>query len=214
MADAPDQREDRRTDEAAEPEAPSSGGPILTGTDRHPPAPALARVREEDLEPHDGLRYIAKLFKTLALFLLIMLAFELFLGFRQEGTAAFGTLIIEAIRVIVIAGVLWGLGDIAVILIESNHDLRATRILVGRVGSRLDRLVEGRPGGLNEPTAGNIAQGRTAPGEPPVDRTDRGTAQAERTHTAGSRAARSERGDGDGDGRAERSRARGGNTDG
>lgn len=157
MADEPDQREDRRNGGAAEAEAEAAttGGPILTAPDRHPPAPPLARVRGEDLEPHEGLRYIAKLFKTLALFLLVMLAFELFLGLRQEGTAAIGTLIIEAIRVIVIAGVLWGLGDIAVILIESNHDLRATRILVGRIGSRLDGLVEGRAQGPNGPSGGD-----------------------------------------------------------
>jgi hypothetical protein len=104
--------------------------------------PRVAQVREEDLEPHAGLRYIARLFKVLALLLLFMLIAEIAIGFRQEGTAAIGTLLIEATRLIVFAGFLWGAGDIALMLIESNHDLRATRILLGRMGARLERLVE------------------------------------------------------------------------
>jgi hypothetical protein len=104
--------------------------------------PRVGRVREEDLEPHAGLRYIAKLFKVLALLLVVMLIAEVIIGLQQEGTAALGTLLIEATRLIVFAGFLWGAGDIATLLIESNHDLRATRILLGRLGSRVDRLVE------------------------------------------------------------------------
>jgi hypothetical protein len=105
-------------------------------------APRVARVREEDLEPHAGLRYIARLFKVLALLLVVMLIAEVIIGLQQEGTAALGTLLIEATRLIVFAGFLWGAGDIAMMLIESNHDLRATRILVGRLNSRVERLVE------------------------------------------------------------------------
>lgn len=105
-------------------------------------APGVARVREDDLEPHEGLRYVARLFKVLALLLLLMLVAEAVLGLRQEGTAAIGTLLIEATRLIVFAGFLWGAGDIALMMIESNHDLRATRILLGRLGARVERLVE------------------------------------------------------------------------
>jgi hypothetical protein len=109
-----------------------------------PDAPRVAQVRDEDLEPHAGLRYIARLFKVLALLLLFMLVAEIIIGFRQDGTAALGTLLIEATRLVVFAGFLWAAGDMALMLIEANHDLRATRILVGRLGARIERLLEQR----------------------------------------------------------------------
>lgn len=96
-----------------------------------------ARVREEDLEPHAGLRYVARLFKVLAILLVLLLIAEVIIGFTQEGGAAIGTLLIEATRLIVFAGFLWGVADMALMFIESNHDLRATRILVGRINAEI-----------------------------------------------------------------------------
>jgi hypothetical protein len=105
-------------------------------------APPLARVRDDDLEPHEGLRYIAKLFKALALLLIFMLIAEVVIGLQQDGVPALGTLLIEATRLIVFAGFLWAAGDLAVLLIESNHDLRASRILLGRLNGRIERLAD------------------------------------------------------------------------
>lgn len=107
-----------------------------------PQITGAARVRDEDLEPHEGLRYIAKLFKALAVLLIIMLTAEIIIGVQQDGPAALATLLIEATRIVVFAGLLWGAGDLAVIMIESNHDLRATRILVGRLAYRVQRLID------------------------------------------------------------------------
>jgi len=107
-----------------------------------PVPPPAARVREEDLEPHEGLRYIAKLFKALALLLIFMLIAEVVIGLQQEGLTSIGALLIEATRLIVFAGFLWAAGDLAVMLVESNHDLRATRILLGRLSSQVDQLVD------------------------------------------------------------------------
>ena len=107
-----------------------------------PKITGAARVRDEDLEPHEGLRYIAKLFKALAVLLVIMLIAEIIIGIQQDGPAALATLLIEATRIVVFAGLLWGAGDLAVIMIESNHDLRATRILVGRLAYRVQRLID------------------------------------------------------------------------
>lgn len=107
--------------------------------------PPEARVRDEDLEPHAGLRYVARLFKVLAILLGIMLIAEIFIGLTQQGAQSIGTLLVEATRTIVFAGLLWGIGDIALMLIESNHDLRATRILVGRVNQHLSE--RDKPGG-------------------------------------------------------------------
>ena len=75
-------------------------------------------VREEDLEPYVALRYIARLFKILAVLILVML-----LG--------------EATRLLVMAGLLWAAGDIAVLLVDAGHDVRVTRILLGRIHARL-----------------------------------------------------------------------------
>jgi hypothetical protein len=123
-----------RTEELSRPERRT--------VEREADAPPVAQVRDEDLEPHAGLRYVARLFKILAMLLLVMLIAEVIIGLQQEGTAAIGTLLIEATRLIVFAGFLWGAGDMALMLIESNHDLRATRILLGRMNGKLERLVE------------------------------------------------------------------------
>lgn len=104
--------------------------------------PAAMQVREEDLEPHAGLRYIARLFKVLAILLLLLLIAEIVLGLVTQGREAVPTLLVEATRLIVFAGLLWGAGDMALMLIESNHDLRATRILVGRLNGRVTNLSE------------------------------------------------------------------------
>lgn len=105
-------------------------------------APVEATVRDEDLEPHEGLRYVARLFKVLAVLLLLMLVFEVVIGLVQRGGEAVATLVVEATRLIVFAGFLWGAGDIALMLIESNHDLRATRILIGRLNVKMKRLTD------------------------------------------------------------------------
>ena len=104
--------------------------------------PVEGRVRDEDLEPHEGLRYIARLFKVLAILLILMLIFEVVIGLVQQGTEAIPTLVVETTRLIVFAAFLWAVGDLALMLIESNHDLRATRILMGRLNTKMQRLTE------------------------------------------------------------------------
>jgi hypothetical protein len=103
-------------------------------------------VRDEDLEPHAGLRYIARMFKILAILLLLLLVAEIVLGLVQQGQQAIPQLLIEATRLIVFAGLLWGAADMGLMLIESNHDLRATRILVGRLNGKVARLEGGSVG--------------------------------------------------------------------
>ncbi len=110
---------------------------------RHDPSweqgPA-ARVRDADLEPHAGLRYIARLFKVLAVLLVLLLIAEVVIGLVQQGAAALPTLLIEATRLIVFAALLWAAGDVALMVIDANHDLRALRILMGRVSAQASRL--------------------------------------------------------------------------
>jgi hypothetical protein len=104
------------------------------------PTPDLAGVREDDLEPHAGLRYVARLFKVLALLILLLLIAEVVLQISRAGINAVPTLLVDATQMIVLGALLWGAGDIALMLIESNHDLRATRILVGRLNGKVQRL--------------------------------------------------------------------------
>jgi hypothetical protein len=108
--------------------------------------PLVAQVRDDDLEPHAGLRYIARLFKILAILLIVLMIAEVIIGLTQQGTSSLPTLMIEATRLIVFAGFLWGAGDMALMLIESNHDLRAARILLGRINYTI------REGGAREDT--------------------------------------------------------------
>jgi hypothetical protein len=124
--------------------APAATPPVAERREgrREEAPPAHAQVRDEDLEPHAGLRYIARLFKVLAVLLIVMLLFEIFIGLAQQGAEAIPTLIVEITRLIVFAGFLWGAGDLALMLIESNHDLRATRILMGRLNGKVQRMVD------------------------------------------------------------------------
>jgi hypothetical protein len=103
------------------------------GTDeRRPGTDAVTRVRESDLEPYIGLRYLSKLFRLMAVILLLLLVAEAVTGLMQQGQAAIPTLLAEASRLIVFAGLLWGAGDLAILLIDVGHDVRASRILLGR----------------------------------------------------------------------------------
>jgi hypothetical protein len=119
------------------PDAPAeSGADAPFGRRRTPernplPDPEF-EVREADLEPYIGLRYLSRLFRLIASILVILLVAEVITGFVSSGFDAFPTLVDEVSRLIVLAGVLWGSGDLAILLIDMGHDLRATRILLGR----------------------------------------------------------------------------------
>ena len=124
-------------------------------------AQPTARVREEDLEPHAGLRYIARLFKVLAVFLGLLLIAEIVLGITQEGVEALGTLLLQATQILVFAAFLWGAGDLALMVIESNHDLRAVRILLGRINASLQ---QGQQQPQTGPRISDAGTGRRAVG--------------------------------------------------
>jgi hypothetical protein len=89
-------------------------------------------VRASDIEPYIGLRYLSKLFRFMAIILVLLLVAEVITGLVQQGRAAIPTLLGEMSRLIVLAGLLWGTGDLAILLIDVGHDVRATRILIGR----------------------------------------------------------------------------------
>src|SRR5256886_17284331 len=114
-----------------------TGSPATTAEDhRHAPsnpkrAPAMP-VRLADLEPYVGLGYLSKLFKLMAVILLLLLVSEIITGLVTQGTTSIPTLLGEMSRLVVLVGLLWGSGDLALLLIDMGPDGRATRILLGR----------------------------------------------------------------------------------
>lgn len=128
-----------------------------TGLPEHRHSGADETIREEDLEPYVALRYIARLFKVLAGLILVMLLGEVALGIMIDGRASVTTLLGEATRLLVLAGMLWAAGDIAVLLIDAGHDLRVTRILLGRIHTRLQ---------------GASVPGLAAPSDPKADQAE------------------------------------------
>jgi hypothetical protein len=95
-------------------------------------ADAVTHVRASDIEPYIGLRYLSKLFRFMAIILVLLLLAEMITGILKQGRASIPTLLGEVSRLIVLAGLLWGTGDLAILLIDVGHDVRATRILLGR----------------------------------------------------------------------------------
>jgi len=102
-------------------------------------------VRTADLEPYVALRYIAKLFKVLAALIMIMLFGEVVLGLVIDGRQSITTLLGEATRLLVLAGMLWAAGDITVLMVDAGHDLRVVRILLGRINAHVHRREEPEP---------------------------------------------------------------------
>ncbi|HUP48880.1 MAG TPA: hypothetical protein VNA04_08820 [Thermoanaerobaculia bacterium] len=96
-------------------------------------------VRTQDLEPYVTLRYIARLFKILAILMIVMLVGEVVTGLMTDAGAALPTLIAEVTQMLVLAGLMWGIGDISVLLIDLGHDIRVARILLGRINAEMHR---------------------------------------------------------------------------
>ena len=115
-------------------------------------------IRQSDLEPYVGLRYLSKLFKLMGVILGLLLIAEIITGVVAQGSAAIPTLLGEASRLIVLAGLLWGVGDLAILLIDVGHDVRAARILL----ARQTHTIAG-PARLGEP-----ANGASTSATPPV----------------------------------------------
>src|SRR5687768_18078598 len=97
--------------------------------------PEIPDVRATDLEPYVGLRYLSKLFRLIAIILLLLLVAEIVTGLTTQGSAAIPTLLGEASRLIVLAGALWGVGDLAILMIDVGHDVRAVRVYMSRLTS-------------------------------------------------------------------------------
>jgi hypothetical protein len=113
---------------------PTCGAPPVRDNEKRG---QLEEVRNEDLEPYVTLRYVARLFKVLAILMLVMFIGEVVTGLIAQGTGAILTLLGEGTRALVLAGLMWAGGDITLLLIDAGHDVRVARILLGRINAAL-----------------------------------------------------------------------------
>ncbi|MEX0912812.1 MAG: hypothetical protein WD737_13625 [Gemmatimonadota bacterium] len=98
--------------------------------------PHTGAIRAEDIEPYFALQYVARLFKIAAMVVIVALTAEVIAGIALEGAGAILPLFAEVIRGIVLAAILWGVGDLTVLFIDVGHDVRASRVLLGRLSAR------------------------------------------------------------------------------
>lgn len=111
-------------------------------------------VRAGDLEPYTALRWLGTLFKGAAVFLAVAIVAEIIAGLQVEGWNALPVVLGELARTIVLAVVLWGAGDLVRLLIDLGHDVRAERILLARLTSRLRAQPAPPPARREEAAAG------------------------------------------------------------
>jgi hypothetical protein len=139
----------RRTDPSVV--CPTCGAPPVREGDKRN---VEEEVRSQDLEPYITLRYIARLFKVLAVLMAIMLIGEIILSFMADEPVSIPDLIARVTQLMVLAGLMWGGGDVTLLLIDAGHDLRVARILLGRINHEMHRrasLAEGKTAGADEP---------------------------------------------------------------
>jgi hypothetical protein len=142
-------REPQRTGAVEDPEAgPEWHGPSqqLTREPRQPRGggdggDAMRRdpgsIRAEDTEPYIGLQYVARLFKIVAMIVIVAIIAEVVAGLIYEGMGAGFNLLAEVIQGGVLAAMLWGAGDLTLLFIDVGHDVRAARVLLGRMSARM-----------------------------------------------------------------------------
>ncbi len=124
----------RRTDSSVV--CPTCGAPPIREGDKRN---VEEEVRSQDLEPYITLRYIARLFKVLAVLMAIMLIGEIVLSFMADEPVSMPDLIARVTQLMVLAGLMWGGGDVTLLLIDAGHDLRVARILLGRINHEMHR---------------------------------------------------------------------------
>ena len=93
-------------------------------------------VRSEDMEPYLALQHVSRFFKIAATLVAVALVIEAIASVAVDGAEAFFPLLNRLIQGIVLAAILWGVGDLTGLLIDAGHDVRAARILLGRISAR------------------------------------------------------------------------------
>lgn len=128
--------------------------------DKRPRMPALAGVpvREDDVEPVLGLHWVSWLFRALSVLVFVLMMLQLALGLTSTVDLSVGVLFAEAVRMLILAALLWAAGALADLFVRSHHDLRATRVLLTRIAYRLREDTPDAP----PAAAPDLAPGRPA----------------------------------------------------
>lgn len=101
-------------------------------------------VREDDIEAVRAIRFIAFLFRGMAVLLLLLMVAQVFFGLTSTVPLSPGVLFADAVRLIIFAGLLWGGGELAILWVKSHFDIRAQKILTARIESLLEQELAGR----------------------------------------------------------------------
>lgn len=96
----------------------------------------VVSVREEDIEPYGPLLYVTRLFKFASKVVLVALVLEVIAGLMLQGAGALLPLVAEIIQGVVLAATLWAAADLTRLLIGVGQDVRAARVLLGRISAR------------------------------------------------------------------------------
>ncbi len=110
-------------------------------------------VREDDIQPMLGLHWVAWMFRALAALVFVLMVLQLALGLTSTVDLSYGMLFAEAVRMLILACLLWAAGALADLFVRSHHDLRATRVLLARIAYRLR---EETPAAPAPPTHGAV----------------------------------------------------------
>jgi hypothetical protein len=94
-------------------------------------------IRAEDTEPYVGLQYVARLFKVVAMVVIVALTAEIVAALVTVGPDALVPLFLELLQGAVLAAILWGASDLTLLFIDVGHDVRAARVLLGRMSARV-----------------------------------------------------------------------------
>jgi hypothetical protein len=102
-------------------------------------------VREADIETTLGLPWVARLFRGLAMLVFALMVLQVLLGATSPDGVSPGLLLAEAVRMMILAALLWAAGALADLFVRSHHDLRAARVLLERIAHRLGDETTERP---------------------------------------------------------------------
>jgi len=72
--------------------------------------------------------------RLLTVIVLLRLVAEIVTGITTQGSALVPTLLGGASRLLLLAGARWGVGDLAILMIDVGHDVRAARVYMSRQG--------------------------------------------------------------------------------
>ena len=73
------------------------------------------------------------LFRVMSGLLVLLTVLQVVNGFATALEISYGVLAAQALRLVIFAGLLWGAADLADLFVKTHRDLRAMRVLLGRI---------------------------------------------------------------------------------